>query len=82
MKQLINGLNWLFVLLFGICIGGLAFNTLYIPMSRTILGQLVGALLVGLASIGAVAVAYVFTFLIPRQRAIHDSKAEKDRKIK
>lgn len=82
MKQLINGLNWLFVLLFGICIGRLAFDTLYIPMSRTIFGQIVGALVVALASIGAVAVAYVLTFLIPHQRTIHDSKAEKDRKIK
>lgn len=82
MKQLINGINWLFILLFGLTIGGLAFNTLYIPMSKTLLGQLVGALVVVLASIGAVAVAYLFTFLIPHQRAIHDSKAEKDRKIK
>lgn len=82
MKKFINALNWLFVLLFGLTIGGLAFNTLYIPMSRTLLGQLVGALVVALASIGAVAVAYVFTFLIPHQRAIHDNRAEKDRKIK
>lgn len=82
MKQLINGINWVLVLLFGLMIGGLAFNTLYIPMSRTILGQLVGALVVALAAIGAVAVAYLFIFLIPHQRAIHDSKAEKDRKIK
>lgn len=82
MKQLINGLNWLFVLLFGLCIGGVAFNTLYIPMSRTLLGQLVGALVVALSSIGAVAVAYAVTFLVPHQKAIHDSRAEKDRKIK